>query len=496
MKNAFNHEKYLELQGKYILERIENSGKKLYLEFGGKLFDDYHASRVLPGFKPTSKIELLLSMKEKVEIIICINANDIEKHKIRADFGITYDLEVFRLLDNLRNIQLDVNSVVITQFTNQPAAETFRKKLTHRNIKTYIHGVTKGYPTDVDIIVSDEGYGANPFIETTKPLVIVTAPGAGGGKLATCLSQLYHESKRGVKAGYAKYETFPIWNLPLKHPVNIAYEASTADLNDINMIDSFHLEEYNEMAINYNRDLAVFPILKNILERITGESMYKSPTDMGVNMTGFCIEDDAAVREAAKQEVLRRYYKSICDFKKAETNVDVVQRIKYLQNELGISADERLVIKPCLEKSQKEQLPVVAIQLKSGEIITGKNNKLMTAAASAILNAIKFMSNIADEIPLLSPAVLEPMLKVKDGFAKNQSVENHLNVYDVLLCLSICAVTNPSIEVALQKLPLLSGCDAHSSFILPHSDENMCRVMNISLTSEPEYYTDNLYFDI
>ena len=493
MKSAFNNENYLSEQSKHILKRIDNAGDRLYLEFGGKLFDDFHASRVLPGFMPTSKIDLIRRMQAQVEIIVCINAHDIEKHKIRADFGITYDIEVFRLIDHLRSISIDVNSVVITQFTGQAAAESFKTKLERRDIRTYIHRPTKGYPTDVDVIVSEEGYGANPYIETTKPLVIVTSPGAGGGKLATCLSQLYHESKRRIRSSYAKYETFPIWNLPLDHPVNIAYEAATADLNDINMIDSFHLSAYGETAVNYNRDLAVFPVLKSILERITGECVYKSPTDMGVNMTGFCIEDEEAVSEASRQEVLRRYYKSFCEFKRGESGEEAVGRIKVLMSQLNITPECRAPVAPCLQKTLESKCPVVAIQLPTGDIITGKDNKLMTAAASALLNAIKTMANISDEIHLLSPMVLEPMLKIKGEFAGGTSL---LTVYDVLMCLSICAVTNPAIGLALEQLPKLSYCDAHAGYMIPAADENMYRTLNIWLTCEPGFFTENLYFDV
>jgi len=493
MKSAFNNEKYLCEQSKYILDRIDNSGRRLYLEFGGKLFDDYHASRVLPGFKPASKIELIRRMQSQAEIIVCINAYTIEKHKIRADFGITYDIEVFRLIDQLRSIKIDVNSVVITQFMGQVAADSFKTKLERRNIKTYIHKPTKGYPTDVNIIVSDEGYGANPYIETTKPLVIVTSPGAGGGKLATCMSQLYHESKRGINSSYAKYETFPIWNLPLDHPVNIAYEAATADLNDINMIDSFHLSAYGETAVNYNRDLAVFPVLKSILERITGKNVYKSPTDMGVNMTGFCIEDNDAVAEASRQEVLRRYYQSLCDFKRGGAGEEVTSRIKVLMSQLNIVPEHRAPVGLCLQKTLESGRNVVAIQLPTGEIITGKDNKLMTAAASALLNAVKAMAKISDEIHLLSPAVLEPMLNVKGNIVGGTSL---LTVYDVLLCLSICAVTNPAIGLAMEQLPKLSYCDAHAGYIIPVADENMYRALNIWLTCEPVFFTEKLYFDL
>jgi len=492
-KRAFDEKKYLELQSKEILNRIEMFDNKLYLEFGGKLFDDYHASRVLPGFKPTIKIELLHKLRKKAEVIFCINAKDIEKHKIRADFGITYDLEVLRLIDNLRSMDISVNSVVITQFTGQSAADNFRKKLENRNIKTYIHTITKGYPTDVDVIVSDEGYGANAYIETTKPLVIVTAPGAGGGKLGTCLSQLYHEYKRGIHAGYAKFETFPVSNLPLKHPINIAYEASTADLKDVNMVDYFHLEAYNETRINYNRDLEVFPVLKGILTKISGTSMYKSPTDMGVNMIGDCIIDDEVVKKASRKEIIRRYYRSMCDSRKGIIEEDVPTRIKVLMDELSITIEEYPVVKTSLKKSEKESLPVIALELPNGKIVTGKQTDVMTPAASVVINAIKQMAKIKDEIHLLAPLVIEPMLDIKSRLSDNGNYL--LNLQDVIVALSISAATNPMIELVLKQLSKLKSCDAHSSHLIPAVDEQKLRELKINLTSEPKYFTNNLFFD-
>lgn len=493
MKRGFDNKKYLQLQGEQILKKIEQFDNKLYLEFGGKLFDDFHAARVLPGFKYDVKIELLKKLKDKTEVIFCINANDIQKSKIRADYGITYDMDVMRLIDNLRTQGIEVNSVVITQYKGQSAAETFEKRLNRCGVKTYIHTLTKGYPTDIDTIVSDEGYGANPYIETTKPLVVVTAPGASSGKLATCLSQLYHEHKRGVKAGYAKFETFPIWNLPLKHPVNIAYETATADLNDTNMIDSFHLEAYNEIAVNYNRDLQVFPVLKEILKKITGTDIYKSPTDMGVNMAGFCITNENVVKEAAKQEVIRRYYRSLCDYKQGRVDETVPQRIKVLMNELNITKSDRKVIEPALLKSEKEQKPVLAIELPTGKIVTGKNTNIMTCAASAVINAIKELSDIEDEIHLLSPHVLEPMLKLKKGLFENGA--SLLNLQDVLLGLSICSATNPTLTKVLSNLKKLEGCEAHASFFLTPTDEQMLRCLSINCTKEPEFYSNHLYMN-
>lgn len=492
MKKGFDSKKYFEIQTTEILKRIDMFNNKLYLEFGGKLFDDYHASRVIPGFKPTSKLELLYKLRKKLEIILCISAKDIETHKIRADFGITYDLEVLRLIDILRNMDISVNSVVITQFVGQTSAVSFRKKLENRNVKTYTHELTKGYPTDVDVILSDEGYGANSYIETTKPLVIVTAPGPGGGKLATCLSQLYHEHKRGIKAGYAKFETFPVWDLPLKHPVNVAYEAATVDLKDTNMVDFFHLEKYGVTAINYNRDMEVFPVLKTILTKISGTSMYHSPTDMGVNMIGSCISDDKIVREHARYEIIRRYYKSLCDYKKGLIDENASNRIKVSMDELGITLDERVVIKAATEKSMKEQKPVVAIQLHNGKVITGKDTQVMTAAASCVVNAIKHLAKIKDEIHLLPPLVVGPMLKIKEDLAAN---DNYLlSLQDVIIGLSISAVTNPTVELALNQLSQIKTCDAHASYFIPQVDEQMLRDLKITLTTEPEYFTNKLFF--
>lgn len=489
MKKGFNNEKYVEIQSKKIKEKI-NEFDKLYLEFGGKLFDDYHASRVLPGFEPDSKIKMLCELKDIAEIIICINAKDIERKKVRADYGITYDMEVLRLIDEFKNLGLSVNSVVITLYTGQESSKKFIKQLEKRNIKSYVHTPTKGYPTDASIIVSDEGYGANPYIKTTKKLVVVTAPGPSSGKLATCLSQLYHEYKRGVKAGYAKYETFPVWNLPLKHPVNIAYEAATADLKDVNMIDSFHLEKYGITSVNYNRDLEVFPVLKTILYKITGKDIYNSPTDMGVNMIGYCIEDDEAICEASRQEIIRRYYKALCDYSSGCEEEYVCERIKLLMNELEIDPlKERLVIKKAQEKSNKENLPVIALELPDGKIITGKKTEVLSPASSLILNAIKELTNIPDDVHLISKAVLEPILDLKP---LSNHASKSLNLEEVLIALSICSVTNPVAAAALKNLNKLSDLEAHASFMVYNGDLNTLKRLNINLTCDPVFYSNNL----
>lgn len=490
MKKGFNNEKYVEIQSKKIKEKIKKFDK-LYLEFGGKLFDDYHASRVLPGFEPDSKIKMLLELKDITEIIMCINAKDIERKKIRADYGITYDMEVLRLIDEFQNLGLSVNSVVITLYTGKESSKKFINQLEKRNIKTYVHTPTKGYPTDVDVIVSDEGYGANPYIKTTKKLVVVTAPGPSSGKLATCLSQLYHEYKRGVKAGYAKYETFPVWNLPLKHPVNVAYEAATADLKDVNMIDSFHLEKYGITSVNYNRDLAVFPVLKSILHKITGEDIYYSPTDMGVNMIGSCIDDDEAICAASRQEIIRRYYRALCDYKTGDADEEVYKRIKVLMNELEINPlKERKVIDVARDKSSNEDLPVIAMELANGKIITGKKTEILSPASSLILNAVKELTKIPDDVDLLSKSVLEPILKLKP---LDNHTSNSLNLEEVLIALSICSATNPIVKRALKNLNKLSGLEAHASFMVYNGDLNTLKRLNINLTCDPIFYSNNLF---
>ncbi len=492
MKIGFDNRLYVQKQTEYIKKRIEKFDNKLYMEFGGKLFDDYHAARVLPGFDVNGKVKLLQEFKDLAEIVFCINAGDIEKKKIRADFGITYDLDMLRLIDNLRQMDLLINSVVITQYQDQAAADIFRKKLEMRGVKTYLHRPIKGYPTDVDYIVSDEGFGANPYIETTRPLVVITAPGPCSGKLATCLSQLYHEYRRGVKAGYAKFETFPIWNIPLKHPVNLAYEAATADLKDVNMIDPFHLEAYGQTAVNYNRDIEVFPIVRTILQRITGDSIYQSPTDMGVNMAGFGISDDAVVKEAANQEIIRRYYKAECDNKQGRGDADVASRIQLIMKQVDLSAKDRPVIEKANWKCEKSGYPAVAIQLADGRIITGRGSELMTAGSSAVLNCIKALAGLPDELHLISPNVLEPIVSLKgDHFNLNQTV---LNMEEVMIALAISGSTNEVVAFAMSKLPGLRGCEAHSSHMVIQNDDDVFRRLGINLTCEPVFPTKDLYY--
>jgi uncharacterized protein (UPF0371 family) len=493
MEIGFDNALYVKKQAEFIRKRIEMFDNKLYLEFGGKLFDDYHAARVLPGFDVNAKIKLLQEFKDQAEIIFCINAADIEKNKIRADFGITYDLDVLRIIDNMRNMGLYVNGVVITQYKDQPAADIFRNKLEIRGIKTYIHYPIKGYPTDVDLIVSDQGYGANEYVETTSPLVVVTAPGPCSGKLATCLSQLYHEYKRGVKAGYAKFETFPIWNLPLKHPVNLAYEAATADLKDVNMIDPFHLEAYGETTVNYNRDIEVFPIVKTILTRITGNAdIYQSPTDMGVNMAGYGIFDDEVVKKAARQEIIRRYYKAKCDHKQGRVDADTAARVDLIMKQIDISVADREVVARANEKFEATEKPSVAIQLSNGRIVTGKASDLMNAGASCLLNAIKVLAGIDDDIQLISPHVLEPIKLLKGEVFRNRRTA--LDMEEVLIALSITASTNEIAKKAMDKLKELENCEAHSSHMVIQNDEDVFRKLGINLTCDAKFPTKDLYY--
>ena len=501
LKKGYDAEKYIEEQSKFILERINRgNAERLYLEFGGKLVHDKHAMRVLPGFDENANIELLQKLKDKAEIIICIYAGDITTNKTRHDFGITYDLEVLRLIDTFRHYDLKINSVVVTRYEDVPSVNMFINKLERRGIKTYKHRFTKGYPTDVDTIVSDEGYGANPYIEVSKPLVVVTGPGGGSGKLATSLSQLYHDFKRGTKARYAKFETFPIWNLSLKHPVNIAYEAATADLKDVNMIDSFHLEAYGEMAVNYNRDLEVFPVVKRIIEKITGEeSEYKSPTDMGVNRVGFAIVDDDVCRESACQEIIRRYLIAECDYKKGKISESSLERAKLLMKEVGKDVSDRKVVQPARDYADKkrdcdkryENVVVMAIEMPDGTIITGRSSRRMVAAAAAVLNAIKKLSGIADDMLIITPQVLESTQKLKINYL--ESDRTSLNCEEVLMALTISGTQNPSAYVAISKLPLLKGCKAHCTAILSDRDEQTLRALGINVTSDPEYVTTNLY---
>ena len=499
MKIGFDHEKYLEEQSKYILERVNNYDK-LYLEFGGKLLFDLHAKRVLPGFDENAKIKLLHKLRENVEVVICVYAGDIERNKIRGDFGITYDMDVLRLIDDLRSYDLEVNSVVITRYNDQPSTTVFINKLERRGIKVYKHRATKGYPTDVDTIVSEEGYGKNPYIETSKPIVVVTAPGPGSGKLATCLSQLYHENKRGNVAGYSKFETFPVWNVPLKHPLNIAYEAATVDLKDVNMIDYFHLEAYGETAVNYNRDLETFPVLKRIIEKITGkESVYKSPTDMGVNRVGFGIVDDEVVKEASKQEIIRRYFKTGCEYKKGYVDKETFEHAKLIMEQVNLKEEDRKVVLPARERASrlKEEnssiCTAVAIELNDGTILTGKSSELLDASAAALLNSIKYLANIADDMHLISPVILEPILDLKTKTLTNQKAS--LNCEEVLIALSISAATNPIAQVAMEKLAMLKNCQAHSTTILPTSDEQTLRKLGIDVTCDAEYASESLFYN-
>lgn len=490
-KIGFNNEMYIAEQSARIRQRVE-SCDKLYLEFGGKLFDDFHAARVLPGFDVNGKVKLLAELRDQAEIVLCISAKAIESNKVRADIGITYDLDVMRLIDNLRKMDLYIGSILITQYSGQSAADVFRTKMEMRGERVYVHTLTKGYPSDVDTIVSEEGYGANPYIETSRPLVVVTAPGPGSGKLATCLSQLYHEQKRGIRAGYAKYETFPIWDLPLQHPVNVAYEAATADLRDVNMIDPFHLSAYGVTAVNYNRDVEVFPVVRTILNRITGEDIYKSPTDMGVNMIGRCITDEDAVSEAGRQEIIRRLFKEQCAYVQGEGEMGAVQRIEYLMSSLGLRVQDRRVVAPANEKAKAAGCSAVALELDDGTIITGKSSELMNDTASVVLNSIKVLAGIADEILLISPIVLEPIIKLKKEMLGSRYPV--LKLEEVLQALSISAATNPTAQHALNHLPRLRGCDAHCSNIITEDDASTFLKLGIRFTCEPQFPTSDLYF--
>lgn len=486
MIKGFDNKKYVKIQSEEIRKRFKLFDK-LYLEVGGKLFDDNHAARVLPGFEPDAKINMFKELKKDMEIIFCINANDIERNKTRAEYGITYDTEVLRLIDNLQKIGFSINSVVITLFNNQSNVKQFIKKLEANGIKTYIHTFTKGYPTDVDTIVSEEGYGANPYIETTKKLVLVNAPGPGSGKLATCLSQLYHEHKRGINAGYAKFETFPVWNLPLKHPVNVAYEAATADLRDVNMIDPFHLQKYGVTAINYNRDIELFPVLKDILFKITGKVIYNSPTDMGVNMVGNCIIDDNIVETAAKKEIVRRYFNEMNGYKIGIVDAEVPKRIKVLMNEMGINENYLEVVKPALVKKEKENKQVVAIKIGK-KIITGKESELLSPVSAMFINAIKDIASIPDEINLLPPNLIEPILKNRP-YKSNDP----LKLSEILVALSICSVTNPTVEKALSAISKLVGSDAHATYILPKEEVKTLKSLGINITCEPKFYSEDTF---
>ncbi|MCR5837889.1 MAG: DUF1846 domain-containing protein [Lachnospiraceae bacterium] len=489
MRKGFDNDKYLKMQSEHIRERIAQFGNKLYLEFGGKLFDDFHASRVLPGFEPDSKLQMLLQLKDQAEIVIVISAEDIEENKVRGDYGITYDMDVLRLIDEFQSIGLFVGSVCLTKFAGQPSAELFMKRLESMGIKSYKHYKIPGYPSDVKFIVSDEGYGKNDYIETERPLVVITAPGPGSGKMATCLSQLYHEYKKGIKAGYAKFETFPIWNIPLKHPVNLAYEAATADLNDVNMIDPFHLEAYGETTVNYNRDIEIFPVVNAMFELIAGESPYKSPTDMGVNMAGNCIFDDEACCDASKQEIIRRYYKSLCEKKRKGTTKDDIYKLELLMKQAEITVEDRKVAVAALARQEEtEGKPAAAIELPNGSIVTGRTSELLGAASSALLNAIKVLAGIDDEVKLIAPEAIEPIQTLKTNYLGSNNPRLHTD--EILTALSSTAAHSDVARIALEQLPQLRGCDAHSTVLLSTVDEQIFKKLGIQLTCEPKYEED------
>lgn len=485
---GFDNKKYLSMQSEKIQERIDSFGDKLYLEFGGKLFDDYHASRVLPGFEPDSKIKMLLKLKDIAEILVVISANDIIKNKYRSDLGITYDADVIRLLDVFKSKGLYVGSVVMTMYHSQPAVDGFIKRLNNLGVAVYKHYAIEGYPSDVQKIVSDEGYGKNEYIPTKRRLVIVTAPGPGSGKMATCLSQLYHENLHRVKAGYAKFETFPVWNLPLSHPVNVAYEAATADLNDVNMIDPYHLEAYQTLAVNYNRDVEIFPVVSAMLEKILGYSPYKSPTDMGVNMAGNCIFDDETCRQASKNEIIRRYYAALCDARKGRIGKDVVAKIELLMSKTGIDVEDRKAVAPALEKAKLSGGPAVAIELNDGRIVTGKTGELLGASAACLLNALKMLGGIDDSIQLISPTIIEPLQKLKVNHMG--SLNPRLHTDEILMALSICAVGDPMAKLAIEQLDKLKNCEIHSTVLLSHVDEKTFKALGLHLTCEPQRQTD------
>ena len=491
-KTGFDNNKYLKLQSQKIKERISLFGERLYLEFGGKIFDDFHASRVLPGFAPDSKIRMLIELKDEAEIIISINTEDIEKNKVRGDLGITYDLDVLRLIDAFRGYGLYVGSVVMTRYKSNPASDAFKMKLENLGIKVYKHYAIDGYPHNVPLIVSDEGFGKNEYAETTRSIVVVTAPGPGSGKMATCLSQIYHESKMGRKSGYAKFETFPVWNLPLNHPVNIAYEAATADLADMNMFDPFHLEAYGETAVNYNRDVEVFPVLRSMLKGILGECPYKSPTDMGVNMAGFCIYDDEAVCEAAKQEIIRRYYNALCNKRKGNANEVEIQKIELLMQKISCTPDlDRKCVLPALAKAENTGAPAVSIELNDGRIVTGKTSSLLGASSAALLNALKSLAGIDHDTDVISPEILEPIQKLKVENLGNHNPRLHTD--EVLIALSISAVNNPYARRAFEAIPLLKNAEGHSTVILSAVDYATFRKLGVNISSEPKYQTKKLF---
>ena len=484
-KIGYDNDKYLQTQSEHIRQRLASFGGKLYLEFGGKLYDDNHAARVLPGFQPDSKLRMLLQLKEQVEMVIAINAADIEKNKIRGDLGITYDRDVIRLINIFRDFGLYVSSVVLTRYNNQPGARAFQSRLENMGVRVYHHYAIAGYPSDTAHIVSDEGFGRNDYIETTRELVVVTAPGPGSGKLATCLSQLYHEHKRGVQAGYAKFETFPVWNLPLNHPVNLAYEAATADLSDVNMIDPFHLDAYNVTTVNYNRDVEAFPVLVAMFEKILGYCPYKSPTDMGVNMVGNCITDDEACREASRQEIIRRYYDALCEAKKGKLSEDVVFKLELLMKKVGVTTGARKVVAAAMDRDAQTGDAAAAMELPDGTIVTGRTSELLGASSALLLNALKKLGGMPDDLHLISPVALDPIQHLKVDHLGNRNPRLHTD--ETLIALSISAVNNPMAEYAMQQLSKLRGCDIHSSVILSAVDEKTFKRLGVHLTCEPRY---------
>ncbi|MCU6748690.1 MULTISPECIES: DUF1846 domain-containing protein [Lachnospiraceae] len=491
MKIGFDNEKYLQMQSEHIRQRIDQFDNKLYLEFGGKLFDDYHAARVLPGFAPDSKLRLLKQLSDQAEIIIVISAKDIDKNKMRGDLGITYDSDVLRLMDSYKEQGLYVSSVVITQFSGQDGAVLFKNHLENLGIHVYLHYNISGYPSNIPLIVSEDGYGKNDYIQTTRPLVIVTAPGPGSGKMATCLSQLYHEHKRGIHAGYAKFETFPVWNLPLKHPVNLAYEAATADLNDVNMIDPFHLEAYGETTVNYNRDVEIFPVLNTMFEKIYGKSPYKSPTDMGVNMAGNCICDDAVCREASCQEIIRRYYASLNSLLKGNSTEEEAQKIELLMNQAGTGTQDRKVVGAALNRAKETAGPAAAMELDDGRIITGKTTNLLGASAALLLNVLKELAGLDHELHIISPESIEPIQKLKVDYLKSKNPRLHTD--EVLIALSTSAALNEDARLALRQLPKLNGCQAHTSVMISDVDIKIFKKLGVQLTCEAIYETDQIY---
>ena len=490
-KIGFDNQQYIKIQSEKIMERIEQFGGKLYLEFGGKLFDDYHASRVLPGFEPDSKIRMLLKLKDQAEIVIVISADDIEKNKQRSDLGITYDVDILRLIDIFREIDLFVGSVVITHFNGQHSASLFEQKLKSLGIKVYKHYLIDGYPSNIPLIISENGYGKNDYIETSRSLVVVTAPGPGSGKMAVCLSQLYHEHMRGIKSGYAKFETFPIWNIPLKHPTNLAYEAATADLNDVNMIDPFHLEAYGVTSVNYNRDVEIFPVLDAMFKQIYGFSPYKSPTDMGVNMAGSCIIDDEAVKEASRNEIIRRYYQAKCKKIQGGGSPAEIYKIELLMKQAQCTEDTRPCIAKALEKEAQTEAPAVCVELSDGRLITGKTSSLLGASSAVLLNCLKALGDIPDDVTLISPTIIEPVQALKTEYLGNRNPRLHTD--EVLVALSICAVTDKYAKIAMNQLHKLKGCEAHSTVILSQTDENTFRKLGLNLTYEPKYQNKKLY---